>query len=628
MKPLSRRLYALVAIVLAAIIFIAINIAANAYFTSARIDLTETQRFTLSRGTKNIIGALQEPITLKFFYSKKIAADYAQINAYAGRVRDLLKSYAARSDGKIIIEEIDPEPYTPAEDEATSNGLTGAPTDSGDLVYFGLVGSNTIDGKQSIAFFAAEREPYLEYDLTSLIYKLSHPKKPKVAIISSLPLDTESGGMQAMVQGQSQPMLIYSELSQTYDTQMLDPAFTGIPADADVLMIVQPPMLNQRQTYAIDQFVLKGGRALIFVDPNSEIAASSNGGMMGGGVPVSSTLPRLFQAWGVAYNPGKVLADRDLAQQVQTSNDPRNPVARYPVWLHLTNDDFDSSDQVTANLQTLNLASAGAISPMKDATTHFAPLVSSSKEASLLDSEQVRNDQRPQDLMNAIQPVGSPYSIAARITGAAHTAFPGGAPSPTNVPQVKSAKAINVIIMADSDIFDDRFWVRTQNLYGKQMAAPFADNAAFVLNALENLMGSDDLISLRTRATDDRPFTVVKDIQAKAQAKFQQEADGLQQKMTDTQQSLHALEQGQGAGGQNSAALTPMQQAEIERFKRDLIDTRAQLRDVQHRLRADIDRLGSILAFFNIALVPILVSFFAIGLTLVRRRRRSRAIAV
>jgi len=624
---MSRRLYAIAAITLAAIIFVAINIAADTWFTNARLDLTQTKRFTLSRGTKHIIADLREPVTLKFFYSKKVAADYAQINAYAGRVRDLLHSYAARSKGKIVVREIDPEPYTPAEDEATSNGLTGAPTDNGDVVYFGLVGSNTIGGKESVPFFATEREPYLEYDLSSLIYRLSHPKKPKVAIISSLPLDTGAGGMQAMVQGQSQPMLIYTELSQTYDTQMLDPSFTAIPADADVLMIVHPPALNEQQTYAIDQFVLRGGRALVFVDPNSEIAAASGGGMGEGGGPVSSTLPRLFQAWGVAYNPGKVLADRDLAQSVQTSNDPRNPVARYPVWLHLTNDDFDSKDQVTANLQTLNLATAGAISSMKNATTHFTPLVSSSKEASLLNSDQVRLDQRPQDLMNAIQPAGSPYSIAARITGSARTAFPNGPPSPTATPQIKHAGAINVIVMADSDIFDDRFWVRTQSLYGKQLSAPFADNAAFVLNAIENLIGSNDLISLRTRAADDRPFTVVKDIQAKAQVQFQQEADALQQKMTDTQQSLHALEQGQGAGGQNSATLTPVQQAEIERFKRDLIDTRAQLRDVQHSLRADIDMLGSVLAFINIALVPILVALFALILAVLRRRRRAHAIA-
>ncbi len=626
MRPISRRLYAIAAMTLAAIIFVTANIAADATLTNARLDLTANGRFTLADGTKHIIANLREPVTLKFFFSKKVATDYAQINAYAGRVRDLLQAYAARSHGKIVVEEINPEPYTPAEDEATSSGLTGAPTDSGDVVYFGLVGTNTIDGKETIPFFAAEREPYLEYDLSSLIYRLSHPKKPKVAIISSLPLDTGNGGKQAMVQGQSQPMMIYSELSQTYATQMLDPAFTAIPADADVLMIVHPAMLNAQQNYAIDQFVLGGGRALVFVDPNSELAAASGGGMGGGGA-VSSTLPRLFQSWGIAYNPQKVLGDRKLAQVVQTSNDPRNPVSRYPVWLHLTADNFDHGDQVTASLQTMNLASTGAISPAKGATTTFTPLVSSSAESGLLDAEQVRIDQRPQDLMNAIQPAGSPYTIAARISGLAKTSFPQGAPSPTKAAQIKDAKAINVIVMADSDIFDDRFWVHTQNLYGKQLAAPFADNAAFVLNAVENLIGSSDLISLRTRATDDRPFTVVKDLQARAQAQFQQEATALQQKMTDTEQSLHALEQGQGAGGQNTTTLTPVQQAEIERFKRDLIDTRAQLRDVQHRLRADIDALGTILAFVNIALVPILVAIFALVLAVLRRRRRARAIA-
>jgi ABC-type uncharacterized transport system involved in gliding motility auxiliary subunit len=626
MRPISRRLYAIAAIALAAIIFVAVNIAADAMLTNARLDLTQTGRFTLADGTKDIIAKLREPVTLKFFFSKKVATDYAQINAYAGRVRDLLQAYAARSHGKIVVEEINPEPYTPAEDEATSSGLTGAPTDSGDVVYFGLVGTNTIDGKETIPFFAAEREPYLEYDLSSLIYRLSHPKKPNIAIISSLPLDTGNGGMQAMVQGQSQPMMIYAELTQTYANQMLDPAFTTIPQDADVLLIVHPAMLTVQQNYAIDQFVLGGGRALVFVDPNSELAAASGGGMGGGGA-VSSTLPRLFQAWGIAYNPLKVLGDRKLAQIVQTSNDPRNPVSRYPVWLHLTSDNFDHGDQVTASLQTMNLASAGAISPVKGATTSFTPLVSSSSESGLLDAEQVRIDQRPQDLMTAIQPAGSPYTIAARISGPAKTSFPQGSPSPTETPQIKAAKTINVIVMADSDIFDDRFWVRTQNLYGKQLAAPFADNAAFVLNAVENLIGSNDLISLRTRATDDRPFTVVKDIQARAQAQFQQEATALQQKMTDTEQSLHALEQGQGAGGKSATSLTPAQQSEIERFKRDLIDTRAQLRDVQHRLRADIDTLGTILAFINIALVPILVAIFALVLAVLRRRRRARAIA-
>ncbi|MBU6299475.1 MAG: Gldg family protein [Alphaproteobacteria bacterium] len=624
MKPLSRRIYAISAIVLAAVIFVGANIAIDATFTTNRVDLTDNGLFTLSRGTRNIIASLKEPITLKFFYSKKVAAEYAQTRAYADRVRDLLQEYAALSHGKIILEEIDPAPYTPAEDEATADGLTGAPTDSGDVVYFGLYGTNSIDGSAVIPYFSPDRENFLEYDLSSLVYRLSTPKKPKLAVISTLPLDTGFGGMQAMVQGTSRPLTIYQQLSQTYDTNMLGQNFTSIPPGTDVLMIAQPGPLNDRQNYAIDQFVMKGGRVLAFVDPNSELAAAGNAnqGMRG---PSSSSLPRLFQAWGVGYNINKEIGDLDLAQQVQTSGDPRNPVTAYPVWLHLTRDQFDAHDPITANLQVLNLASVGSLHRRKDATTHFSPLVVSSHKAALLDTEEVRLIQRPGDLMSSITPTGQQYVIAARISGPAKTAFPDGPPAGAGQAQVKSAKDINVVVMADTDIFDDRFWVRVGNLYGRQVDAPFADNGAFVENAVENLTGSADLISLRTRATNNRPFTVVQNLQAQAQAEYQQEAQSLQQRLTDTQERLHDLQQGQGDHGAN-IAMTPKQQVEIDRFKRELIETRSELRDVQHSLRKDIDALGEFLAFMNIALVPLLVACFAFVLAWVRRRRRARAI--
>ncbi|HSC61623.1 MAG TPA: Gldg family protein [Rhizomicrobium sp.] len=612
MTSISRRTYAIAAVVLAAVIFVAINIAANTGLTDSKLDLTENGQFTLAEGTKHIIADLKEPVTLRFFYSKKVAADYAQIDAYAHRVRDMLQEYAARSGGKIVIQEVDPEPFTPEEDEASANGLTGAPTDSGTAVYFGLVATNTVGDKEVVPFFTADREPYLEYDLSSLIYRLSNPKKPKVAILTSLPLN---GGMQMMMQGGAQTNMIYAQLQQSYDTQIVDPTFITLPKDTDVLIIAQPPALNAEQVGMIDQFVLGGGRALVFVDPNSEMASMASGG----GEPSVSNLPQLLKAWGVVYNPQKVLADRTLAQEVQTSNDPRNPTARYPLWLHLTADNFNKSDQVTSQLQAVNLASAGAISPVKGATTTFTPLLSSSDQAGLLDAALVRATPRPQDLWNLIHPAGSPYTIAARITGPAKTAFPQTA-------KLKSAKTINVIVAADSDIFDDRFWVHTQDLFGKRIAQPFADNAAFVLNAVENLTGSSDLISLRTRASSDRPFTVVKQMQAEAQAQYQQEADALQARLSDTEQRLHALEQGQAANGQNAKTLTPAQQSEIEQFKHDLINTRAQLRDVQARLRSDIDALGSFLAFINIALVPILVSIFALMMAFIRRRRRARAV--
>lgn len=636
MSPLSRRIYAISAIVLAAIIFVALNIAADTSLTTERLDLTENGAYSLADGTKHILSNLPEPITLKFFFSKKAASEYAQINDYATRVRDLLREYQARAGGKIILEEIDPEPYTPAEDQATSAGLTGAPTDSGDLVYFGLVGTNTIDGKEVVPFFAQDREPYLEYDLSSLVYRLATPKKPMLGIISSLPLETGAGGMMAALQGHAQPFMIYEELNRIYQTKTLEANFTAIPSGIDVLMVVHPARLSPQQEYAIDQFVLRGGRLLAFVDPTSELAGQ-NQGMMGGANAISSSdMPQLLKAWGVGYNADKIVGDRDLAQRVQTSADPRNPVVSYPIWLHLGAANFDSKDQVTASLQSLNLASAGALFPVAHATTTFTPLVTSSNDASLLDAPVVKLTTRPEDLMAQVEPTGERYVIAARVSGPAKTAFPAGPPGlsadalKSAAPQIKTSSGpINVIIMADSDVFDDRFWVRVQNFLGRKIAAPFADNAAFVLNAVENLSGSNDLISLRTRATSNRPFIVVQKLQAKAQAQFQQEAEALQQQLNDTQTRLHALEQGgQTSQGNGSVALSPQQQAEIETFKRQLIVTRAQLRDVQHNLRKDIDALGSFLAFVNIALMPILVAIFAMVVTVARRRRRARALAV
>jgi ABC-type uncharacterized transport system involved in gliding motility auxiliary subunit len=636
---MSRRTYAIAAIVLAAIIFVGVNIAADSFLTGWRIDLTENGQYTLSQGTRNIIAKLQEPITLRFFFSKRVAADYAQTNAYAQRVRDMLREFASRSHGNIILEEIDPEAYTPEEDEAAADGLSAAPTDTGEQVYFGLAGTNRIDGREIIPYFSPDREPFLAYDITSLIYRLTNPKKPEIGILSSLPLETGAGGLAAQMQGQAQPNAIYQELNQSFATQMIDPSFKQLPAGLDVLLIIHPAVLSDVQLYAIDQFVMSGGHALVFVDPNSELAQAGGGEMGGqGAAPPSSDLPKLFKAWGVSYDANKVVADRARAQRVQVSTDPRNPVADYPIWLHLTKEDFNQYDPVTANLQTLNLASAGTLKAAAKASTTFTPLVSSSDQANLLDAAQVRFNPRPQDLLADVLPTGERYTIAARITGPANTAFPLGPPIDTSAPQAGapapppsspqirvSRGAINLIVMADSDIFDDRFWVRVENLFGNRVAAPFADNAAFVINAVENLTGSSDLISLRTRATNDRPFTVVRDLQAQAQARYQQETDTLQQRLTDTEQQLHDVEQGGSTNGQptNSTTLTPQQLAAVERFRRELAQTRTALRDMQHNLRKDIDTLGDTLAFINILLIPLILSLVALLVAAMRRRRRA-----
>jgi ABC-type uncharacterized transport system involved in gliding motility auxiliary subunit len=649
MKPLSRKVYALTAVVLTVVLFVAINIVSDNWLRNARLDLTENGQFTLSDGTRAILKKIPEPITLRFFYSREVAADYAQVRAYAGRVRDLLQEYAAVAHGKLVLQEIDPEPYTPAEDDAVAAGLTAVPTQEGDNVYFGLAGANSIGGQETIPFFDQAREPYLEYDLSSFIYHLSSPSKPKLGIITSLPLDSGAGGMAAMMQGQQQPFVIYQQLRESFDVQMLDQNIDRVPADISTLLIVHPKLLGDKTLYAIDQFVLRGGRAIIFVDPLSEIANASSGGEPGVQSNATSDLEPLLKTWGVAYDPSKVVADGARAQRVQMGAGSPESATDYIIWLRVAADnpdgsDFSPTDPVTANLKQLNLATAGALKPIAGATTRFSPLVRSSAESELLDTATVRAMAQPQDLLRSFHPGGEKFFIAARLSGPAKSAFPKGAPNepmasgaippPPLFAHIGDAKNINVIVMADSDLFDDRFWVQVQNVQGQRMAVPTADNAAFVINAAENMMGSSDLISLRTRARSDRPFTVVQELQRQAESRFLAEAQSLQQKVSEAEGHLRDL-QGEGGGehaapkGQqanaNGEMLSPAQQAEIEKFRRQLVESRAALRQVQANLRSDVERLGARLAFINIALVPILVAAFVIGLAWLRRRNRVKA---
>lgn len=596
---ISRRTYVFSALALAAILFVGLNIFADSFFTDARLDLTQNGQFTLSRGTRHILGKLQEPVTLKFYYSRASGARYASTAAYAKRVRDLLGEYVAAARGKIILQEVDPEPFTPEEDEASAAGLTAAPTDRGDVVYFGLSGTNSIDGHQTIAYFTPQREGYLEYDLSSLVYHLATPKKPAVTLITSLPVTgTEQN---------PQPLASYAALAQEYDVTTLPRDFAAIPASTDLLVLAHPDQMSPQQQLAVENFVLSGRRALIFVDPLSELAQQA-----GPQAVISSDLGPLLHSWGVDYPSNMVLLDRASAQQVAAGSDPREPAIAYPVWLHLTTQDFDPRDPITASLQNLNMASTGEIAPMRGATTIFRTLIASSDQANMMDRGQLMALRDPTRLIDSVRPTGVRYALAARITGPAKTAFP-------NAPGAVQKGNVQLVIVADSDVWDDRFWVHVTNQLGRPVAEPFADNGALILNAVENLTGSDDLISLRTRASSDRPFTVVQALRQNAEIKYRETEDRLQTSLTQAQQSLQQLQR--GAGG-NAIALNQKQKDEIEGIRRSMAETRSQLRDVQRNLRAEVDALGARLAFLNIFGVPILVAAFALVLGLIRRGRR------
>jgi ABC-type uncharacterized transport system involved in gliding motility auxiliary subunit len=632
-------------IVIAAALFVAINVLAGAGLRQARLDLTEDRLYTLSQGTRNVLAALNEPIALRFFFSDKLANELPQVKLYANRVRELLERYAALSGGRIRLEVIDPEPFSDAEDRAVQAGVQAVPVDSsGRAFYFGLVGTNSVDDQQVIPFFQAEKEQFLEYDLTRLVYALSLPKKPVVGVLGALPLEFGPGGMMAAMRGQSQPYAIMAQLRQFFELRTLDADIRAIERKIDVLLLVHAKGLGDQALYAIDQFVLRGGKVIVLADPYSETAATIPD--MSGMPPMlaehSSALPRLFAAWGLSLRTDVFVADLGLAQRVQTGEAGPRQVVDYVAWLAVGPGNFNADDVVTADLRTLNFASAGALRPVEGATTSFTPLVWSSDKAMLVAVEKVRGRPDPQGLLEAFKPTGEKYALAARLSGPVKSAFPDGPPpapekkdgeaekaaEPKEAPAPhleESAGPANIIVIADADMIDDRFWVRTQDVFGQRVAIPIASNADFLINAVDNLAGSSDLISLRSRGRSQRPFERIEALRRDAEQQLLVRERSLQKKLDETQKKIADLQsKSQGA---SAALLSAEERAAMEGFREELIATRRELRGVQRELNKDIERLELGVKFVNIGLVPIGIGLVAAGVAAVRRRRRQAAAA-
>ncbi|WP_341909900.1 Gldg family protein [Ferrovibrio terrae] len=628
MKTGSKALLTGTGLIAAFAVFLGFNILVNQGLRDVRIDLTQARLYTLSDGTRNVLKAIPEPITLRFFFSDKLASNAPQLKQYGTRVRELLERYAALAGGKIRLEVIDPEPFTEAEDRAVQAGLQGAQLPGGSL-YFGLVGSNTLDQQQTIAFFQAEKEQFLEYDLTKLIYGLSNPAKPTIGILGALPLEYGPGGMMAAMRGQMQPYLILEQIKQFFQVKMLD---ASKPEEIDdklsTLILAHPKDLSPQVQYAIDQYVLKGGRLIVFADPYSETMAAMPNPMTGQPMPggdQSSLLPELFKAWGIEVQAGKFVADLSMAQRVQTGRPGAAAVADYIPWLAIPGERLSQDDVVTAELTQINAASMGAIRKLDGATTTLTPLITSSKQAMLMDTADLQGDPNPQVLAEKFKATGEIYTMAARISGSARTAFPGGAPADAKTagPQVTdSAKPINVLLVADADMLDDRFWVRTQQMMGQSMYVPIAANADLLVNAIDNMSGSGDLIGLRSRGRSQRPFEVIDNMRRVAEQQFLARQRALEQKLETTQKQLAELQS--KAQDQSNALLSAEQEAAITTFRDDLLSTRRELRGVQRELNRDIEGLQVFVKFINIGLMPLLAALVAVGLAIVWRRRRIR----
>lgn len=618
MKRPGRRTL-LFALPVLAIAFIALVALSNLLLRGARVDLTEHAQYTLSAGTLRIIGRVPEPITLELFYSEKAAQSQPQFRVFAQRVRELLEEVAARSKGSISLRVIEPEPFSDAEDRATAYGLQGVPLgESGDKLYFGLVASNSTDGETAMPFIQPGKETFLEYDVAKMISSLSATSKPVLAMLSDLPI---ARGIDPL-SGQPTPGWVMDrQLSEFFDIRRLQANPTSIGDDVSLLMVVHPKALPVDTEYAIDQYVLRGGNLLVFVDPEAESdPAGSLFDPTQSAQSRTSDLANLFRAWGLVYDPGKIVLDAENAMRFQP--DPGQAPVRHVGIIGLKKESMNQDDVITADLESVNLSSAGSLSLAPGATAKLEALLQSSSVTMLSTPEAVRAAQGdPGSLADNFKVDGSgPHVLAGRLRGGLKSAFPDRA-GPGHLGA--SVKPANILVVADTDILSDKLWVQAQDFLGQQILNPFANNADFVYNAVDNLVGNDDLIEVRTRPTSDRPFDRIDGVRRRAEVRYQAKEKKLQLDLDGLEQKLSKLQPITATG--QAQSLSREQQAQLLEFQQQKLRTRKQLRDVQHQLNADIEAIGVRVKVVNILAVPGLVLLAVLLLALRRMLQRRDA---
>jgi len=611
-----------------AILFLGVVMLSNLGLTGMRLDLTQNRLYTLSPGTRQVLAEIKEPVNLYFYFSREAAAKQSPlVLPYATRVREFLEEITARSCGKIRLRVIDPQPFSEDEDRAAEYGLQSLDAGGGgDSLYFGLAGTNSTDGRSVIPSFQADREEFLEYDVAKLIHELAAPKKPVIGLMSSLGMQ---GQFNPSTGQMSEPWQVLGQIEQLFTLRTLNGDIDGIDKDVDVLMVVHPKNLPPKTLYAIDQFVLRGGRTLVFVDPFSGADTAGqdpSNPMAAATAGRASDLQPLLGSWGVAYDPTQVIGDSELGLEVRTSM--QAPPVRHIGILGLRHANMDPKDVVTASLDAINLATAGSLAPRPGAKTSFEPLLQSSTSAAPIPAARFAALLDPATLRDGFKPTGLRYTLAARITGPVDSAFPGGPPPdykpPAGPPVAHLAKSVspaNIVVVADTDLLLDFMWVQARELFGQRVAQAFANNGDLVANVLDNLGGSGALISIRGRASFARPFERIEELRRRADDRLRSKVLELESELKGTEAKLTELQSKRS--DQASLMLSPEQVEEVKRFTAEKMNVRRQLRETQRGLDVEIDRLESWLKAINMVAAPLVVALTGFFLLSWRRRRRS-----
>jgi ABC-type uncharacterized transport system involved in gliding motility auxiliary subunit len=611
----------LVAIVLLFVGLVLINYLASS--VPVRADLTAESIYSLSPGTKAMLGKVEEPVTLDLYFSQDAAGLPIGYKNYAVRVQEMLRQYVRASRGKLNLNVINPRPDTPDEEKATAAGLTPQMVQTGgEQFFFGLVVTQA-DQQKTVPAFMPQREQFLEYDLSKLVYAVQQFNKPKLGLLTSLPLQgTSPQQMQMMMMMRQQPQpgqFVATELAESFEIVAVEPTATSLPAGLDVLLVAHPQNVPPALQYAIDQFLLGGKPVFLAVDPSSQHFKRQGGqqAMMGGPQPnVSSDLPTLLGAYGLTYESQKVVGDLENATQVHVGN---GGVARYPIWLNLRRENFNATAMPTAQLNTAMFIEAGSLAAKTGSGLTFTPLIETSAQTGTVDSALLQFAQ-PDDVSKQITPSGK-KTIAALVTGKFKTAFPDGAPksdpakpdsssqpSTLNSQLKESSTTSTLVVIADTDWLFDDYSVRKFNFFGQTMGEPINNNLAFASNTLEFLGGSQDLISIRGKGSSLRPFHVVREMEVEAQKKYQDKLTELDARLQQVQTKLTDLQSKKTEGKRLTA--TPEIAKAIEDFQKQSAAMRGERREIRRALREDIDRLENRLLLLNVLATPLLVGAF------------------
>jgi gliding motility-associatede transport system auxiliary component len=636
-KSLETILFSAVGIIAMALILIAFNVITGTVKT--RVDLTKEKAYTLSSGTKTILGKLDTPVKIRFYctQSKEATPETVYLKNYAKQVEDLLDEYKQAAKGKLTIEKYDPQPDSDAEDSARLDGIQEATLSDGEKFYLGLAVS-LLDQKEAIPFLSPDRERLLEYDISRAISRVVTPEKPVIGIMSALPVFGEPANPMMMQMGQQgqPPWTLVSELKQDFDVKRVPMDTDKIDDAIKVLLVIHPRDITDAAQYAIDQFVLRGGKLIAFLDPMSLVDSRGQNpmmGQMGGG---ASTLDKLLKAWGIQFDTTKVVADMNFRMQLRGQG---NTPTEAPAFLSLTTEGINGDDIIANQIDNIWLPLTGAFTGTPAPGLTETVLLRSTTESQLVDGFMANLS--GDSIMKDFKPSGISYALAIRLTGKFKTAFPNGKPEEKtdadkkddekkdakpaeNKPagSLKESKGDNtVVLVGDADMLYDRFTL-------EQMQTPFGviseqlnGNLNFAQNAVEQLAGDDNLIGVRSRATLNHPFTRVKQIEAAAEEQFTAKIKELQDSRDEAVQRLSTLQQQKN---QNQRfILSPEQQAEIENLRKREAQISQQLRGVQKDLHREVTALQTKVEWLNIAAMPLVVSASGIVLAILKRKRTS-----